>query len=87
MKEKYTGKWLVLEEADGVRHVLPETDTEPHSTQTEGEKRELANSDCPCKPKTSYEDTLTVIHNSFQDKEYLDWCFEQYGDYKPLSGD
>lgn len=82
-KEKYTGKWIVFEEDNGTRHVMPETDTLPHSTQTEGNERELATIDCPCNPKTSFEDTLTVIHNSFQDKEYIDWCVEQYGNYQP----
>jgi hypothetical protein len=70
--ERYTGMWLVIEEEDGIRHVLPETDILPHSTETEGESRELASSDCPCKPKTVYNDTLVVIHNSFQDKRFLD---------------
>ena len=72
MKERYTGKWLVLDEENGTHHVIPETDTRPHSTQTEGEERELASSDCPCKPKVQFEDGFTIVHNSFQDAEYLD---------------
>lgn len=78
MKERYTRKWLTLGEKD-IIHVLPETDTQPHSTQTEGDQRELAEHNCPCQPKVSLEGTTYVIvHNSFQDKEYLDDLLEQH---------
>ena len=77
MKEKYTGRWLVAEEDNAV-HVIPETDVLPHSTQTEGDKREIADIHCPCKPRiaTGDKDGLylkpEVIHNSFQDAQFLD---------------
>ncbi len=72
--ERYPGKWLRIGDGtDGIVHVLPETDIHPHSTETDGDDRVLAEHDCPCSPKVSLEGTYyLVVHNSFQDKEYLD---------------
>ena len=77
MKELYKGKWIHAEE-DDFFHAMPERDILPHSTQTNGKKRDIANLQCPCKPKIAMGDSdyiyekPCIIHNSFQDKEYLD---------------
>lgn len=73
MKEH--SKWLVLDD-EGWKIVMPETDIAPHSTETEGEERELAHASCPCKPKVSYED-LMVIHNSFAEKKAVDEALKE----------
>ncbi len=72
--ERYRGKWLTIGDGtDGVIHVLPETDKKAHSVQNDGDTRELAEHNCPCKPKVSLGGTCyLIVHNSFQDKEFLD---------------
>jgi hypothetical protein len=70
-------KWIVLD-ADGWKVVIPETDIRPHSTETDGTEREIAFSECPCKPKVSYQD-LMIVHNSFEDEEAIDKQMEDLG--------
>lgn len=76
--DRYIGKWFTIGDGkDGIIHVIPETDIKPHSTQNDGEKREAAEHNCPCKPKVSLKGACYIIvHNSFQDKEFLDELLE-----------
>lgn len=76
--DRYRGKWLTIGDGtDGIVHVLPETDIKPHSTQDDGEERKVAEHDCPCNPKVSLEGTYyLIVHNSFQDKEFLEELLE-----------
>jgi hypothetical protein len=79
-REIYKGDWVHIDEGNYL-HVLPHSDTRPHSTQTDGDEREIADIDCPCKPQIMMgnENMIfpkpVIIHNSFQDKEYLDELF------------
>jgi len=75
--QRYKGKWIVFQD-DTYIHVLPETDIEPHSTDTsKNDKKELADIYCPCLPKIDWTGkTMRITHNSFQDKEYLDTYFK-----------
>lgn len=60
-------KWLVLEEEKTV-HVVPDTDILPHGKDTGNNEVSLSDTDCPCKPKVSFEKEKTIIiHNSFMD--------------------
>lgn len=64
-------KWLVLDWEDGWQIVVPETDIRPHGFPKEGAKKvELADFDCPCKPRVDKD--RIIIHNSFQDMEKID---------------
>lgn len=71
--DKQRSKWLVLDDYRVV-HVLPETDTKPHGIR-KGEELsvELADLNCPCKPKIDMSGKKTlVVHNSFEEQDYLD---------------
>jgi hypothetical protein len=63
-------KWIVLEDEDW-KIVMPETDIQAHSTETKGDTRVLAYSDCPCLPRVSVQE-LMIIHNSFAEKAAVD---------------
>ena len=67
-------KWLRLDdEIDGEKWqvVIPESDIKPHSAELVGNKRELADSNCPCKPQINWFDNI-IIHNSFEDSEAIE---------------
>lgn len=66
-------KWVVLEDKDSV-HVLPEEDIKPHGfPDKEGTRADLANIDCPCKPKLDFSGRKpVVVHNSFEQDKILD---------------
>ena len=70
MEEKQ--KWLRLDVDDGWQIVVPNFDNKPHAIILEGQtKAELADANCPCKPKIDWIDKI-IIHNSFIDKEKID---------------
>ena len=64
-------KWLRLDGDDGWQIVIPEVDIKPHSTDTHPTKRELAELNCPCKPKIDVLNKI-IVHNSFEDAERID---------------
>ena len=68
----YKGNWLTLESEDDIfMHVIPETDIRPHSVESEGNERVLATANCPCNPKILAEGKPIIVHNSFEDIDYL----------------
>lgn len=70
MKKYFEQKWLTLQD-EGWVVVIPDTDTQPHSTDRKKKERELAGIDCPCKPKIDVGAQM-IVHNSFQDLERLE---------------
>jgi len=72
-------KWLALEdEINGYKWIviLPETDIKPHSKELTGDKRELADNDCPCNPRIDWINNL-IIHNSFEDIEKIEFALNK----------
>jgi len=63
-------KWLNLEADDNWKIVIPDFDSQPHSTDTKKTKKELAWISCPCKPKIYMLDKI-IIHNSFIDQKRI----------------
>ena len=64
--------WLRLED-EGWQIVIPETDSKPHATlilidsQTKEQHADLADYDCPCKPRIEWTNKI-IIHNSFEEE-------------------
>lgn len=83
MEEK---NWLVLELEEGWKAVMPAVDIRPHSAITVEEaeqlknipetKLEVADLDCPCKPKLDYLNKM-IVHNSFSDTNRINKAMEE----------
>ena len=77
MAEKYTGKWVVFEDGDYV-HIMPESDSRPHSNLIKDEDGELiadiSDIDCPCIPRI---EENRIVHHSFIDRKFLDEQLEK----------
>ena len=67
-KEMKIKHWLRLDIGDGWQMVVPNNDTEPHTTQALAKEVELADIMCPCKPRVDMESRI-IIHNSFDNRE------------------
>jgi len=63
-------KWLTLEADDGWQMIVPDYDSNPHSTDTHKTSKQVAGLDCPCKPKVNSADKV-IIHNSFIDEKRI----------------
>lgn len=75
MKSQNKQKWLRLDGDDGWQIIIPETDIQAHSIETNPYKRTLAFEDCPCKPKIDVGDKI-IVHNSFEDMERINKAME-----------
>ena len=71
-KIKDKQKWTVIED-ESIIHVVPASDINPHGFPKNSTHADLADFDCPCKPKIDAGGKKPiVVHNSFEDQEKID---------------
>lgn len=63
-------KWLVLDDDNGWKVVIPESDILPHGFP-ENNTAEIEYSNCPCKPEVNLLSQI-IIHNSFEEQKKID---------------